>query len=314
MQWADRIGRRIKLRDLHVLHAVAQAGSMTKAAGELAISVPVVSKAIAELEHTVGVPLLDRSTKGVEPTAYGRALLRRGLAAFDELRQGVREIEFLADPTMGEVRVASTAPLAASFVSGIIDRLSTRYPRLVFHPTVADTEVLRRQLDERNVDLVIGRRFGVLADEELDFERLYDNPYVVMAGVKSPWVRRKKVRLAELMEEPWVLPSPETPVAAFLAEAFRAQGLSFPPVAVVAFAYEVRVSLLATNRFLTILPESTLWFPATHPRIRRVPVELPLRPMPIGIIRLKNRTLSPAAQLFIDAAREMTKPLAKGKR
>ena len=99
MQWADRIGRRIKLRDLHVLHAVAQAGSMTKAAGDLAISVPVVSKAIAELEHTIGVPLLDRSPKGVEPTAYGRALLRRGLVAFDELRQGVRDIEFLADPT-----------------------------------------------------------------------------------------------------------------------------------------------------------------------------------------------------------------------
>jgi DNA-binding transcriptional LysR family regulator len=313
MQWADRIGRRIKLRDLHVLHAVAQAGSMTKAAGDLAISVPVVSKAIAELEHTIGVPLLDRSPKGVEPTAYGRALLRRGLVAFDELRQGVRDIEFLADPTVGEVRVASTAPLAASFVAGIIDRLSRRYPRLVFHPTVGDAEILRRALAERNVDLVIGRRFGALADEELDFEPLYDNPYVVMAGVKSPWIRRKEVRLAELMDEPWVLPSPDSSVGSFLGEAFRAQGLDFPRVAVVAFAYEVRVSLLATNRYLTILPESALWFPATHPRIKRVPVELSLRPMPIGIITLKNRTLSPAAQLFIDCAREVAKPLAKGK-
>jgi DNA-binding transcriptional LysR family regulator len=314
MQWTDRIGRRIKLRDLHVLQAVAQAGSMTKAAGELAISVPVVSKAIAELEHTIGVPLLDRSAKGVEPTAYGRALLRRGLAAFDELRQGVRDIEFLADPTVGEVRVASTAPLAASFVAGVIDRLSRRYPRLVFHPTVADTSILRRQLAERDVDLVIGRRFGALADEEVNFERLYDNPYVVMAGVKSPWVRRKKVRLAELMEEPWVLPPPDSAVGSFLVEAFRAEGLSYPRAAVVAFAYEVRMSLLATNRYLTILPESTLWFPATHPRIKRVPVELPLRPMPIGIVTLKNRTLSPAIELFIDSAREMAKPLSKGKR
>jgi DNA-binding transcriptional LysR family regulator len=313
MQWADRIGRRIKLRDLHVLHAVAHAGSMTKAAGELAISVPVISKAIAELEYTIGVPLLDRGPKGVEPTPYGRALLRRGLAAFDELRQGVRDIEFLADPTVGEVRVASTAPLAASFVAGIIDRLSRRYPRLVFHPTVADTEILHRELAERNVDLVIGRRFGVLADEELNFETLYGNPYVVMAGVRSPWTRQKNVKLAELMGEPWVLPSPDSSVGSFLAEAFRAQGLDFPRVAVVAFAYEVRVSLLATNRYLTILPESALWFPATHPRIKMVPVELSLRPMPIGIFTLKNRTLSPAAQLFIDSAREVAKPLAKGK-
>jgi DNA-binding transcriptional LysR family regulator len=310
MQWADRIGRRIKLRDLHVLHAVAQAGSMTKAAGELAISVPVVSKAIAELEHTIGVPLLDRGPKGVEPTAYGRALLRRGLAAFDELRLGVRDIEFLADPTVGEVRIASTAPLAASFVAGIIHRLSARYPRLVFYPTVADTGRLRRELAERNVDLVIGRRFGALADEELNFECLYDNPYVVIAGVKSPWIRKKKVKLAELMDQPWVLPPRDSAVGSFLSEAFLAQGLDFPRVAVVAFAYEVRVSLLATNRYLTILPESVLWFPTTHPGIKKVPVELSLRPMPIGIITLKNRTLSPAAQLFIDSAREIAKPFS----
>jgi DNA-binding transcriptional LysR family regulator len=230
------------------------------------------------------------------------------------LRQGVRDIEFLADPTVGEVRIASTAPLAGSFVAGIIDRLSKRYPRLVFHPTVGDTESLRRQLAERNVDLVIGRRFGPLAGEELNFESLYDNPYVVMAGVKSPWIRRKKVRLAELMDEPWVLPPRDSSVGLFLGEAFRTQGLDFPRVAVVAFAYEVRLSLLATNRYLTILPESVLRFPATHPRIKKVPVELSLRPMPIGIVTLKSRTLSPAAQLFIDSAREVTKPLAKSKR
>jgi DNA-binding transcriptional LysR family regulator len=313
MRWTDRIGRRIKLRDLHVLEAVVQAGSMTKAAGQLAVSVPVVSKAIAELEHTVGVPLLDRSPQGVEPTAYGRALIRRGLVAFDELRQGVRDIEFLSDPTTGEVRVASTAPLAASFVSGVIDRLSKQYPRMVFHPTVGETELLSRGLGERSVDLVIGRRFGRLADDQLDFHGLYDNRYVVMAGAKNPWVHKRKVSLAELMAEPWVLPPPESSVGSFLAEAFRVQGLDFPPTAVVAYAYEIRVSLLATNRYLTILPESVLRFPAIDPRIKLLAVELPLRRMPIGVITLKNRTLSPAAQLFIDCAREMAKPFTNRK-
>src|SRR5262245_26127010 len=117
MQWSDRIGKRIKLRDLHVLQAVANAGSMTKAAHQLAISVPVVSKAIAELEHTVGVPLLDRSPQGVEPTAYGRALIHRGVIVFEELRQGIKDLEFLTDPTAGEVRISTTPPLSASFIS-----------------------------------------------------------------------------------------------------------------------------------------------------------------------------------------------------
>ena len=85
MQWEDRIGRRIKFRDLHVALAVAQSGSMLKAAETLAISQPVVSRVIADLEQALGVRLFDRSRKGVEPTASGRALLNRGRAAFDEL-------------------------------------------------------------------------------------------------------------------------------------------------------------------------------------------------------------------------------------
>ena len=313
MQWSDRIGRRIKLRDLHVLHAVVQSGSMTKAAGQLAVSVPVISKTIAALEHTVGVPLLDRNAQGVEATAYGRALIRRGLAAFDELRQGMKDIEFLSDPTIGEVRIASTAPVSASFVCGVIDRLSKRYPRIVFHPTVANDDIMRRLLVERNVDLMIGRPFGTQA-EEMDFEILYDNPYVVMAGAENPWARKRKVALAELMEEPWVLTPPESAVGAFFAEGFRTHGLNLPRPTVVAYAYEVRVSLLATGRYLTILPESVLRFPAANPRIKALPVELPLRRMPIGIITVKSRTLSPAAQLFVECAREVAKPLAKLKR
>jgi DNA-binding transcriptional LysR family regulator len=98
VEWADRIGRRLKLRDLHVLMTVVQRGSMAKAAAELAVSQPAVSKAIADMEHTLGLRLLDRSRNGIEPTAYGRALVKRGLTIFDELKQGVEELEFLADP------------------------------------------------------------------------------------------------------------------------------------------------------------------------------------------------------------------------
>src|SRR5215468_3298375 len=167
MQWSDRIGRRIKLRDLHVLQAVAQAGSMTKAAQQLAISVPVVSKAIADLEHTVGVPLLDRSPQGVEPTAYGRALMHRSGIAFEELRQGIKDIECLADPTTGEVRVGTTPPLSASFVSAIIDRLSRRHPRMVFRVLAEGGDVQRRQLTERQVDFSITRKQGPIDEDQV---------------------------------------------------------------------------------------------------------------------------------------------------
>src|SRR5437763_158604 len=169
MQWADRIGRRIKLRDLHMLQAVAQAGSMTKAANQLAVSVQVVSKAIADLEHTVGVPLLDRIPQGVEPTAYGRALMHRSVIAFEELRQGIKDIEHLSDPTAGEVRIGSTDALAASFVSAVIDRLSRRYPGISFHVVTGTARLLRRELANRGVDLLILRDRGSIADEQQRF-------------------------------------------------------------------------------------------------------------------------------------------------
>src|SRR6266700_5116963 len=116
MQWPDRIQSRVKLRALHVLVAVANSGSISRAAERLAISHPVVSRTISDLEHTLGVRLFDRSSHGVEPTMYGRAFLDCGIAVFDDLRRGVQRIEFLSDPTLGEVRIGGSEHLMAGFV------------------------------------------------------------------------------------------------------------------------------------------------------------------------------------------------------
>src|SRR5262247_3950367 len=158
MKWDARIGRRLKLHDLHVLLTVAELGSMGKAAGRLAVSQPSVSKAIADMEHTIGVRLLDRTAKGVECTAYGRALLRRGMGAFDELRQGIKDIESLADPKVGEVRVGCPEALAAGLISAVMDRFSRENPRAVVRVTVADNMAPEyRHLRDRTVDFLVGR-------------------------------------------------------------------------------------------------------------------------------------------------------------
>src|SRR5262245_57253275 len=162
MQLSDRIGRRIKLHDLHVLMTVLQAGSMGKAAQLLNTTQPNISRSIAQLEHAFRVRLLDRHRQGVEPTAYGRALLDCGVAVFDDLRQAVKNIEFLADPAAGEVRIGSIPPLAASFVAAVADRVSRRYPRMMVHIMSTQTEALYPQLNERNVDVLVTQRVGPL--------------------------------------------------------------------------------------------------------------------------------------------------------
>src|SRR4051794_24133109 len=165
MPLSDRLGRQMKLHDLHVLMTVVQAGSMGKAAERLNTVQPAVSRSIAELEEALGVRLLDRYQHGVEPTNYGRALLDCGVAIFDDLRQGLKNIEFLADPAAGEVRIGCTPFWAAGFVSAVVDRLSRRYPRMVFHLVTTQADAVQRELKERNVDLLIAQRFSSIADQ-----------------------------------------------------------------------------------------------------------------------------------------------------
>jgi DNA-binding transcriptional LysR family regulator len=314
MQWADRIGRRIKLRDLHILITVVERGSMAKAAEQLAISQPVISKSVADLEHALGVRLLDRSPQGVEPTIYGRAIVGSGVAVFDDLRQGVKQIEFLADPTAGEVRIGSTGVMSAGLLPAVIDRLSRQFPRLVFNVMQAPMiEQQYRDLRERSVDLILGRMVTPIADEDLDAEILFEDPIFVVAGTSSKWVRRRSIDPAEIVNEAWCLPPHDTLIRSLVAEAFRARGLDIPRDTVITGSNQLSNALLATGRFLGVLSGSTLRLSGRRMSVRALPVEFSMPSSPVGIVTLKDRTVSPVAQLFIDHARKLAKPLAKGR-
>jgi DNA-binding transcriptional LysR family regulator len=311
MQWQDRIGRRIKFRDLHVALAVAQSGSMLKAAEALAVSQPVVSKVIADLEQALGARLFDRSRKGVEPTASGHALLNRCRAAFDELSQGVKEIEFLNDPMAGELRIGSSPALAEGVVVAVVDRLSRQYPRTTFHVVTGDALAIYQDLRGRRIELGFARVAGLEPEKDFEQEVLFEEPLAVVAGLKNRWAHRRRIKLAELMNEPWTWPSPGNIVDSLVVEAFRARGLEAPRATVHADSFNMRISLAATGRFLAVVPASMLRFSDKVASIKLLPVELPTTHRQIGILTLKNRTLSPLAQLFIECTREITKPLVK---
>jgi DNA-binding transcriptional LysR family regulator len=238
---------------------------------------------------------------------------KRGITVFDELREGVKDIEFLADPTAGEVRIGCNPILATGFVSAAVDQLSRRWPGIVFHLVARPGEMLHAELTDRNVDFLVARKLGALLDDRLRFELLFDERDVVVAGAQSPWVRRRKIELAELMHEVWVLPPPDNVVGSVAMKAFRARGLDYPHTTVFSDSPHVRMALVGTGRFLSIFPASALRFPARHPEIRGLPVELPHAKVPVGIVTLKNRTPGAVARLFIEHAHEVARPLAKSK-
>jgi len=311
MPWDDRTRRRLKLRNLEILMAVIRAGSMGKAADQLNLSQPAVSKGIADLEHALGFPLLDRSRQGVEPTPYGLALMKRGVAAFDELRQSVQDIEFLADPTTGELRIGATAPVARVIISAVIDQLSRKHPRMTFHLLLGDTVTLYSDLIERKIELAIARITEPLPDEHLSVETLFHDTLVVAAAARNPWTRRRKIELAELTNEPWASVPWDSFFGSLVAAAFRAAGLTPPRLTVSSSPAQMFDELLATGRFLTVVPGFSLKLFPKNAVLKALAVTLPNTRQPIGIITLKNRTLSPLAQLFIDRVRETVKPLAQ---
>src|SRR4051794_30979816 len=312
---ASQISRRIKLRQLNVLIAVVECGSMAKAAEQLAISQPVISKMIASLEQTLGFPLLERSRLGVEPTLYGKALLKRSIALCNDLRSGVDELQSLADPAMGELRIGSTEPVMAGLLPTIIDRLSRQYPKLALHVIEGEPPDLQdRHLRNHDIDLMIGRLPSSTPAADTDVQVLLHESGVVVAGLKNPWMRRRKIRLAELIHERWCLPPPDSFPGGWIANAFHASGLQVPRASVTVYSILMQTALLSTGRFLSFLPATMLHFSAKRLSLKVLPVEMPVHMWPIGIVTLKGRTPNPALRLLIECAEEVAKPLASKRR
>ena len=315
IDWESQIGRRLRLRDLHVFHTVVQHRSMAKAAAGLGVSQPAVSEVIADLEHALGVRLLDRSPQGVEPTMYGNALLKRSIAVFDELKQSVRDIEFLADPTTGELRIACPLAIAFTVIPHVVERFAEKYPRVVLHfDEVASVSAARNfpELRDRKYDLILARGNSLQAEEhradDLNIDLLFDDQLVIAAGPRSKWAaRRRKIDLAELVDEPWIMQAPHTWNYQRLAEAFHARGLDMPKASLVTLSMPVITHFLAKGQIIAAIPRSVVRFNS----LNVLPVDLPVRPWPVNIVTLKNRTLSPVVERFIECAREVTRQMGE---
>src|SRR6266566_3619806 len=253
MDWESRLGRRLRVRDLYILSTVVKCGSMAKAAQQLAMTQPAVSGAIANLEHVLRVRLLDRNPRGIKPTFYADALLKRASAVFDELKQSARDIEFLADPTAGQIKVGCAESFMAGLLPAIIERLSRCYPKIIVHADYAEHATMEfRELRDRSVDLIIGRISEPFAHEDLDAEALYEEQYHVVASALSTWAHRRKIRLSELVHEPWIHMPPNVVISTLIAKAFQKQNLEVPPERVVSLSMHLRTHLIANAGFLTI--------------------------------------------------------------
>ncbi len=314
IDWEDQIGRRLRFRDLHVFFTIVRHGSMAKAAAQLGVTPPTISEVIADLERAVGVRLLERGPKGAVLTLYGRAFLKRGTAAFDELKQGIRDIEFLSDPGVGEVRLGCDESIAAATLPLMVEQFARKYPRVVLN--VQDLDLRNPpNVGELGFDLVLTRSRGRIEESDpfndLDVEVLFDDRLVVAAGAQSRWAHRRKVDITDLADEPWILTEPNTWNYRVVRDAFRKRGVAMPKVCLKTLSVHLRANLLAGGQFITAFPNSVLDLYGRRFGLKALPVDLPTDPWPVIVLTLKHRTLSPVVTAFIDCARAVAKSLAK---
>jgi DNA-binding transcriptional LysR family regulator len=307
MRALPHVMRRLRLRHLNVLLAVVRCRSIRKAAGDMLLTQPAVSKTLSELEALVGVPLFDRSAAGVEPTVYGLALARRAAAALDELGQGLEDLSFLADPSRGELRVGASEGLAAGLLPAVAAKLLARHPGIVLNVVTAESLfVYLRELRERNIELALGRVPADFAEADMSVDAIDAEPLVVVSGENHPLARRRKLTLADLVNERWLLPPQGTAMAAAIERLFADARVAMPQASVVTMSIHMRLHLINSSRFVTTLPQSMLRHSPLRGSFKVLPVTLPRSVGQIGVVRLKDRTLSPVAERFLQVLAETT--------
>jgi DNA-binding transcriptional LysR family regulator len=303
----DQLQRRLRLRDLETLAAVVKAGGMRKAAHVLHLSQPAVSRAIRDLEQTLGVQLLQRGRRGVEPTSFGEALVRRSTGVFDELQGALRELAYLADPSSGEVRLGAIETLHAGLVGTAVERLSREHPRMRFVLESGQApELVNDFLRQRLVDFVMLRPLALPLPSDIEGEPLFHDRLRIVVGPRHRLARKRRLVLADLAQEPWILSrnelKPESPVS----EAFASAGLPMPERVVTSSSLHTRFTLLNSGAYVTVVPHSLVPFGDHRTRLHIVPVALAVWKTPIMVLTLRGRTLGPTAHLFLETVRELS--------
>ena len=307
----DPMKRRVRLRDLDTLLTVVQTKGMRQAARELSLSQPAVSKAIRSLEDALGVQLLDRSRRGGEATLFGHALAQRTRAAFDELRQAVRDIEHLADPQGGEVHGATMESLNAGLLGAAVERMTRRYARMRIHlDTGQSAHILDHYVRGHLVEFAVVRPPALPLAADLAGEALFFDPLMVVVGGSHPYARRRQIALDELVDEQWVTSTAEAQADSPLGRAFAERGLQMRAPRLVSASLNMRYTLLATGRWVTLMPHSVLRFMTARPTpLKALPIELPPWAAPTMIVTNRDRVVGPVATRFLDQVRELAATL-----
>lgn len=306
---SDRFVRSyLKTRHLVLLVELGRHGSIMQAAQAAKLTQPAASKLLAELEHVLGVQLFERLPRGVEPTWYGKVLIRRASAALAEMDAAWQEVVGLQSGLRGRVAVGAILTPSTTLVPAAVALLKARHARVSVSIEVEASKRLVDCLRAGELDIVIGRVADAAAAGELHFEPITDEPHRLVVRAGHPLLERADIELRELGEQTWIVPPEGSIVRERIASMFLSQGLEQPAETVTASALPVITALLARSEMVAPLPVELVQPYLDSGLLATLPVDLMLRMEIYGIVTRRRHRLTPAAEAMLAALREVVGP------
>lgn len=302
---SDRFVRsHLKTRQLVLLVELGRHGSILHAAQAAHLTQPAASKLLADLEHALGVKLFERLPRGVAPTWYGEVMIRRAGAALAELDAGHQEVMELLSGLSGRVAVGAVLTPSTTLLPAAITLLKARQPRVHVAISVDTSKILTQQLQNGDLDLVIGRVLDSEAAAQLGFEPLTDEPHSLIVRAGHPLAGRNDLSLAELARQSWILPPAGSILRDRLTALFLSAGLDQPQQTVETLSLPVVTALLGRSDMVSALPPELVSPYLETGLLTVLDFDLGLRMDAYGIVTRRGHQLSPGAELMLQCLRE----------
>ena len=300
-----RLSSRMKTRQLTLLMHLDEKRSILRAAEAANMTQPAASKMLAELEDTLGVALFVRHARGVEPTWYGEVLVRHARNALLELQEAQVEIANLKSGVTGHASIGTVVTSATSLVPMAVAELKARSPRILVNIEMDFSEVLVRQLLAGKLDIVVARIYHPDGLAELNFEPFGEAPHAMYARADHPLMRKRALRLNDLVGQTWVLPPRGNVLRDRLSVLFLEQRLELPKQVVETASLPIIISLLQLSEMVSALPSEIVRPYCESGVLKKLPIKLDLRLGEAGIVTRRDVELSPSARAMLDSLREV---------
>src|SRR5215470_13628727 len=297
------ITRKFRLRHVELIAEVYASRSILKASRRLNLSQPTVTKALQDIESTLGVKLFERTNRGIEPTAYGEIFARHAKVVLAQLRHAAEEIESLRAGYSGKVTVGTLLAASASILPDAIALLKKQRPGVAISVVVGTYDLLMPSLLAGDLDMVLGRLPEEGRSRALVYEEFYAEPICVVTRRGHPLSRKRRLTLRDLANEAWLLPLPETALRRQIERAFVEAGASLPRNVIESVSILTNRALLRKSDCVGVMPFHVALDDVEQGLLAILPVKLKSIESPVGAILRAPGSLPPAASALLDCLR-----------